>query len=245
MKYEDAVRIAKDFCATSELRKNLAAPRYDHGFVYASNGTVAVRIAVDHDEWTMGDEAERAAGLGKFPFERIDSLLNGGKVLAAGKFDAGRIEEIAKAFAAQLGEWRVREARIRDRERIEAEVVCPHCGETFYVEGGHVVDAKHFDVDDGNFDYRVAVKFGEGDDWDLFAFAKLLATIQACGAECEVEVLPERRESDVRASFVRMRSLDGEIHAIVIGLTRPALRVADAFGYGARDMLAISAAAAD
>ena len=237
MKYEEAVRIAKDFCAKSEFRKNFAAPRYDHGCVYATNGIVAVRIAVDYGEQAAGDEAERKAKRDKFPFERIDCLLNGGEVLKTGMFDAGRIEEIAKDFAGELAEWRIREASIRGRERIDAEVECPHCKKSFYVEGGQVVDEKHFDVDDDDFEYLVAVKFG--DEWDLFNFARLRTVFLACGEDCRVEVLPERINRDARGASVRMGSRDGQIDAIVIGCRRPAIGGAEPKKYGARDVLKI------
>lgn len=237
MKYEDAVKIAEDFCAKSEFRKNLAAPRYDHRCVYATNGIVAVRIAVDHDGWLTGDEIERKAKRDKFPFERIDCLLNGGEVLKAGMFDAGRIEEIAKDFLGELVEWRIREASIRDRERIDAEVECPHCRKSFYVEGGQVVDEKHFEVDNDDFEYRVAVKFGE--EWDLFNFAWLRTLFLVCGEDCRVEVLPEHRRSDERGASVRMGSRDGQIDAIIIGCRRPAIAGAEPKKYGARDVLEI------
>jgi hypothetical protein len=249
MRYEEAVKIAEGFC--SKTRSALTAPRYRGGRVYASNGYVAVRIAIDRADQPRAEEVERASGLGEFVFDKIDEVIDGkgvvasggfdaerdeeldGKgVVASGGFDAERVKEIEEEYADELVEWRTSEAIRLDRLRMDSTVECPHCNETLYIVDGEVVDEKHFEVDNDDFEYRVAVKYGG--EWDLFNFGKIIAMHRACGEGCRIEVWRRRiKGGDLRGAELRARSRDGEVEVMLLGLLRPTFSGVEPSTYGA------------
>lgn len=232
LSYTEAYKIAIPFCSAS--REILRTPAYNGGGLYASNGRMAVRMDVGVCDVTEGHE--------KFPFAVIDEIFDSDENIAKrGAFDPVEVDELAKQYFAELAEWRVREAGIVRREREESMIECPHCGKTFHMVAGDVVSEATFQVDDANFDFVVAVDYGE--EWDLFNFRMLLNLVRNCGEDAIVDVIScanwMKCGRDSRAAVLRVATQDRSIETALIGMSRPAYGFAHPEFYSSRGRLVV------